>query len=309
MKKNVLFIGSKLAGEINLKYLLRHNRDHAFKAIVTIDDQGDNRTRYTDIKYLADSNNIPLLFAPKSNDLVDIVNRLKPEIVFVNGWYKIIAKDLIEKIDFLAFHFSLLPAYRGNAPLVWQIINGEKTLGITFFKMNSEIDSGDIIDQESFALEQDETIEDALNRAYQAMEIILERSLESIYNKSYQSKPQTNRGVSYCGKRIPSDGLIKWDQDCKIVHNFIRAQASPYPGAYSYDQKGNKVIILKSEIERFSCFGVPGSVVFSSKNFVTVACSKGAIRIYNMEVENLSGQNQINKFKIGSRFVSHSRNM
>ena len=304
----VLFIGSKLAGEINLKYLLFHNKDHGIKAIITVDDQEESRTRFKEIKKLAHSRKIPLFLASTSSELVDIINRFKPEIVFVNGWYKIIPKELICKIDFFAFHFSLLPAYRGNAPLVWQMINGEEILGITLFRMNSDIDSGDIIDQQSFTVDRNATIRNALNQAHQAMEIVLERSLESIYNKSYQVKPQTNSGISYCGKRVPSDGLINWDQDCNIVHNFIRAQVNPYPGAYSYDQKGNKVIMLKSEIEKFPCFGVPGSVIISCKDFLTVACSKGAVRIYDIEIDGLSNANELNRFKIGARFSSHTQN-
>lgn len=140
------------------------------------------------------------------------------------------------------FHGSLLPKYRGRTPHVWAIINGEKQCGITAHLMNAECDDGEIVKQVIVPIEDDDTgaiILDKYNALYPGL---VRQIVSDITNESIKTYKQDVSKATYFGKRTPEDGEINWNWHKERIRNWVRAQANPYPGAFSYIS-GKKIVI------------------------------------------------------------------
>ena len=163
------------------------------------------------------------------------------------------------------------------------------------------MDEGDLVDQRFFSLSIKEDIADALNKADHLTEEILLDFLSNLQFKSLKLSKQSNIGASYCGLRIPEDGKIDWHKSAEEIHNFIRAQGEPYPGAFTFLPDGRKLTLLKSELEGREFFGSPGSIVEILQNSVVIACGKGAIKIKKYSLNNADetfSSSLFNSFKI-----------
>ncbi len=255
------------------------------QAVLCPDDRADSRTEYENFKLLARQYDLPLQLVKSSNATADLIRRYKPDTVLVHGWYRMIPVANFPNTIFLGFHYSPLPRYRGNAPMVWQIINGERLLGVSFFVLSEGMDDGELIDQRHFELESHEDIADAIGKANQLVASMLDDFIPLWQANKVTLRPQEQVGSSYCGMRTPEDGRIDWRAPKETVHNFIRAQARPYPGAFSLLADGRVVRFWKSQIESRQFYGVPGAVVDVATDGVTVACGMGALRILRAELE------------------------
>ena len=142
----------------------------------------------------------------------------------------------------MGIHGSLLPKYRGNAPFVWAMINGEKETGVSLFYFEKGIDEGDIVARKEFPIEENETIKDVLEKARTASVDILLEYLPMIANGTAPKIPQDHSQATIFPKRTPEDGLIDWSWNAKRIKDFIRAQTKPYPGAFTIIN--NKKIVL-----------------------------------------------------------------
>ena len=144
-------------------------------------------------------------------------------------------------------HASLLPNYAGGAPLSWAIINGEKETGITLFRMEDGVDDGDIIAQKSFTIEYEDAIKEVYEKATIASKDILKNVLTNI--KDIKPIPQNKVEIEIYPQRSPKDGKIDLTKSSEEIYNFIRAQSSPYPGAFITTSDGKKLVIEKARIE------------------------------------------------------------
>lgn len=178
----------------------------------------------------------------------DFIN-LKPDFLLAIGWYYMIPSYMLSQVPkgSAGIHASLLPKYRGNAPLVWAMINGEKETGISFFYFEKGVDEGDIIAQEKFAIEENDTIKEILAKTQQASIDILLKNLPLIANNTNAKIPQDHSQATLFPKRSPEDGLIDWNWDAKRIKNFIKAQTKPYPGAFTIIN-GKKITIWDADI-------------------------------------------------------------
>lgn len=282
--RQLLFLGSKEAGLIALRRLLGHFPPGTVPAIVCPEDQADARSAHEGFTTLAQEHGIPLHIVNTVEETTDIIARYVPHTVLVHGWYRMIPVGQFPTIDFLGFHYSPLPRYRGNAPLVWQILNGEVRLGVSFFTLTEGMDDGDLVDQSMFDLLSCEDISDALCKANGQVAAMLDRFAPRWLEGSVVKYPQPTQLPTYCGMRIPEDGRINWQQSAQVVHNFIRAQARPYPGAYTLLANDDVVRIWRSAIDTREFLGVPGSVVEVLSDSIVVACGSGAISISMAEM-------------------------
>jgi methionyl-tRNA formyltransferase len=161
------------------------------------------------------------------------ISRYRPDFCLVVGWYQIIPKEMLDKMSFAGLHASLLPKYRGGAPLVWAIINGEKKTGISFFLFDNKIDNGPIIGQKKVMIKNEDTI----NTLYKKVEKIgielLKECLPKVAEGKAKYVPQDEKKATIYPQRRPEDGLINWGWSTKKIKNFIRAQTKPYPGAFT----------------------------------------------------------------------------
>lgn len=280
--EHFVFLGSKAAGLEVCQRLAARIKNDAFKAIVCPDDTSDERSVLADFKAIGEKYNIPVLVSQNSSHTARILDDLKPTTAIVHGWYQIIPVDQFRNTLFLGFHYSPLPRYRGNAPLVWQIIEGESQLGVSFFELTTGMDEGRLVDQKLFDLGNNETIANALVKANKLALQMLDEFLSYWPESLPQLREQPPLQASYCGMRTPEDGHIDWSLPATRVHDFIRAQAPPYPGAYAFLPDGSQVNLTKSTVETNHWIGVPGAVLKVDTDYVLIACGQGAVRVYEL---------------------------
>ena len=208
---------------------------------------------YDEIYQIGKDNGIPVFVIEKMNEkrTVDILLGWEPELIVVSGWYHIIGAAIrnIPKYGVVGLHPSLLPKYRGGAPLVWQMINGENKAGITLFYMDQGVDSGDIIAQAEEIIEETDTIGTLYEKVGNSGIKLLEKYLPLIaLGKAPRIKQEYLKDEDIWPQRRPEDGLIDWSKSPREIENFVRAQTKPYPGAYTIID-GKKVIIWDCTVE------------------------------------------------------------
>jgi len=299
MINKVCFIGSKNLGIQALKKMHSLSPD-TLSALITVDDSYDSRSVLTEFKKFASKAQIDFFILKSGKMLEPLIEEIMPDLCIVVGWYWILKESLLAKVKHgvLGFHGSLLPKYRGSAPLVWPIINGDSESGITFFYFDNGIDTGDIIDQRIFSIEENNSIADILVKAEKGMLEMLDKNYTLLLSGSATRIKQNHDDATYCSIRKAEDGKIDWNQSPQKIYDFIRAQTHPYPGAFTVLPDKNKLIfwaVKKSTInEKLS----PGEVKIVQEN-VLIGCVNGALQILKTQIEDGSESNPINILKQG----------
>lgn len=165
------------------------------------------------------------------------------------GWYHMVPHMVRDRFTkgVAGIHASLLPRYRGGAPLVWAIINGEAQAGVTLFYFDDGVDSGDIIAQSAFEILRDDTIATVCEKATTAAVELARTHVAKIRMGVAQRIPQDHACASQFPQRRPEDGLIDWNKSAEETRNFIRAQTRPYPGAFTI-VNGKKITIWDADV-------------------------------------------------------------
>lgn len=222
---------------------------------------------------------IEALRALKANLQIVVAFRMLPEIV----WN-------MPPLGTVNLHGSLLPQYRGAAPIHWAVINGEKETGVTTFKLKHEIDTGDILLQKSFPIGEDETTGEIHDRMKEIGASLLVETvkglaagnLEKIDQSSVASR-QSLVALKHAPKIFTGTCQIDWNKSVDKIHNLIRG-LSPFPGALTMlDGKILKVYRSKKEIT--SCNYTPGKIFSDGKTFLKLACTDGYIHILDLQLE------------------------
>jgi folate-dependent phosphoribosylglycinamide formyltransferase PurN len=211
-------LGIRLLGSVNLDGAL----------ILHPDDRGDSRSVWPEFEKIGAR--MVCNRAEADADLRDF----RPDIVFVCGWYWLIAGDVLALAEhgFYGIHNSLLPKYRSGAPLVWAIINGEEEVGSTLFRLAGGIDDGPIAEQIRINLPRTATIADAANEIERRWQIAFPTVWRALCDGTLALRPQEGEPTLFPNRK-PDDGLIDWSWPAARIHDFIRAQSAPYPGAFS----------------------------------------------------------------------------
>ena len=199
---------------------------------------------------LGEKYNIPVFEVNQNiKSYTDLIKNIQPDFILAIGWYYMIPNTIISYANKGAagIQASLLPKGRGNSPLVWSLINGDKNTGITFFYFSDGIDNGDIIAQKEIPIDESETIRTLLDKVELASVDILLENISKIENDLVEKIPQNHDEATYYPKRSPEDGLIIWNQSPEQIMRFIRAQTKPYPGAYTIIEN-KKVTIWDANI-------------------------------------------------------------
>jgi methionyl-tRNA formyltransferase len=148
----------------------------------------------------------------------------------------------------LNMHGSLLPAYRGRAPVHWAIIHGESVTGASLHYMLEKPDAGALVDQESVPILENDTALDVSLKVAAAAEQVLHRVLPGLIDGSAPSRPLDLARGSYFGRRRPEDGRIDWRRGARAVHDLVRAVAPPFPGAFT-DVNGCRLAVLETRLD------------------------------------------------------------
>ena len=219
--------------------------------VVTHQDDPNENVWFGSVAKLCTDQNIPFI-TPNANELVDLIPKLKafaPDYIFSFYYRFMIPAQILAcaKIAALNMHGSLLPKYRGRAPVNWAILHGETETGATLHIMEAKPDAGDIVGQEAVRIEPDETATDVFGKVTRAAVKVIEEVLPSLLQGMVPRKPNELDKGSYFGGRKPSDGQIHWHQTALQIHNLVRAVAPPYPGAFT-DHQGKTMIVARTRL-------------------------------------------------------------
>ncbi|PCI46013.1 MAG: hypothetical protein COB51_08135 [Moraxellaceae bacterium] len=268
----VLFIGSKQLGLriLNELYLLSPNK---LIGVITLNDFRDTRSVFAKFKDFSRQTEIDIHVVESQRASEAQIQALRPDLCIVVGWYWLFSDALLDTVPFgfVGLHNSLLPQYRGGSPLVWAIINNEKEVGCSYFSLSREMDAGDIWAQESVSVDINENISDLLEKLEDRSVNALHECYPRLLDGTMTPVTQDHALATYCAQRRPSDGNIDWNKTALEVHNFIRAQSAPYPGAFTY-YKDHKLTVWKARCFHRPYYGIPGQVVHISKSGVSIIC-------------------------------------
>jgi methionyl-tRNA formyltransferase len=205
---------------------------------------------HRDFHALGDAHAIPVVSVDgRMSTYTDQLAALKPDLIVVVGWYYMIPSALraVATLGCVAIHGSLLPRYRGGAPLVWAMIDGESEAGVTLFHVADGVDDGDIVGQIAFPIAPDDTITDLLGKAEDASVQLIARYIPLFRDSSAPRVPQDHARATVVPQRSPADGQIDWTWDAARIERFIRAQTKPYPGAFTVIS-GKRVHIWSADV-------------------------------------------------------------
>lgn len=278
----IIFMGTPAFARANLVALCES--DHELLAVVTGQDSRSGRgrrMRQTACRVEAESMGIRV-FAPDSlnnSDLARELGELGADL-FVVAAFRILPRALysLPLLGSINIHASLLPKYRGAAPINWAIIRGEKETGLTSFFLRDRVDTGDLILQEKIQIRESDSFDSLHQRFVELTGKFLLRSLEKIENTSEVRQPQDNNQASSAPKIYPTDALIDFDQPAQKVRDFIRGMSTK-PGAFT-NLKGKKLKIHVCEkIERLDATsGEPGSIMLDRKRLI-VWCADAPLEL------------------------------
>ncbi len=203
-------------------------------------------------------------------------------------------------------HGSLLPQYRGAAPINWAVINGEKETGVTTFKMKHEIDTGDILLQEGLPIGEDETAGEVHDRMKETGAKVLIETLKGMAEGSIAEQPQplhlTPPALHHAPKIHTDTCRIRWKNPVDAVHNLIRG-LSPYPGAFT-ELHGKKLKVYHSAKEKKIPSSDPGFYETDGKTFLKFACTNGYLYLLELQLEGKKKMG-ITEFLKGYHFPGH----
>ncbi len=216
-----------------------HNSRHNIVGIVTVPDKPAGRgrkLRASAVKNFAEVNSYPLLQPEKLRDeaFLSQLKAWRPDVIVVVA-FRMLPKSVwsIPTLGTFNVHASLLPEYRGAAPINWALINGDSKTGVTTFYIDEEIDTGNILLQAETEIEPNELLEDLYERLMHMGAKIAVQTLDGIASNSIQPISQKDKGdLRPAPKLTPETGHIDWNKDSVDVHNLIRG-LSPFPGAWT----------------------------------------------------------------------------
>jgi methionyl-tRNA formyltransferase len=176
--------------------------------------------------------------------------RAAPEFLF-SFYYRYMLKGPwlgVPRRGALNLHGSLLPKYRGRAPVHWAIIHGESVTGASLHYMLEKPDAGALVDQEAVPILENDTALDVSLKVAAAAQLVLRRSLPKLLAGTAEARPLNLAQGSYFGRRRPEDGRIDWRQSARQVHDLVRAVAPPFPGAFT-EVNGCRLAVLETRID------------------------------------------------------------
>jgi len=211
----------------------------AVPLVVTHRDDPNERIWFGSVAQLAQSRGIETLVSEDMHPLRERTSVISPEFIFSFYYRRVLPPALLALAKKGAFnmHGSLLPKYRGRAPVNWAVLKGEKETGATLHEMVAKPDAGRIVDQERVPIGPDETAAEVFAKVSDAAETVLKRSLPHLLAGTASLKKQDLSKGSYFGGRRPEDGRIDWSKSALEIHNLVRAVAPPYPGAFTDQMK------------------------------------------------------------------------
>lgn len=288
-----LFLGSR-RGYAVLKKLIEAKAD--IGGILCLVEDPHEDQYHPKVTELAKQQAIPIFYSndTKPAEYKTVLQQIKPDIAFAIGWRYIINEEAyrVPPKGTLILHDSLLPKYRGFAPMNWAIINGEKETGVTLFYIADGVDCGPIIDQASTHIALNDTAQTVDERIITLYEDIIVRNLPALASGQARSTPQDETQATYTCKRTPEDGEINWHSSALQIHNLVRGLTHPFPGAYT-TLRGKKVFIWQTELPQTQetyVGNIRGRVIKKRSGMIEVLTAQGVLLIKRLQFEGEAEQ-------------------
>ena len=263
---------------------------HQVIGVVTQPDKPKGRGKavlMTPVKEKALEFDIPVYQPVKvrAPEFVEVLKELNPDIMVVVAFGQILPKSVLEipKYGCVNVHASLLPRYRGAAPIQWVVIDGEKESGVTTMLMDEGLDTGDMLEKSVVVLDPDETggsLHDKLSKL--GAELIIS-TLEKIENGTVVRTPQTDENTCYARMLKKSMGDIDWSMEASAIERLIRG-LNPWPSAYT-KWNGKTLKIWSAQVLEEEYEGACGEVVYTDKNSLYVKTGKGTLALKELQPE------------------------
>ena len=249
-------------GHACLKLLLERGERVVF--VATHRDAPGESLWYPSVAELARSHGIePLILEnPLDPQAIARLRVAAPDLLLSFYYRRVLPEAMLSAPRLGAFnmHGSLLPKFRGRAPVNWAVLKGETSTGATLHAMTPRADAGPIVDQEAVPIGPDDTAFDVQLRVTAAAVVILARKIEELKAGKAKQTPQDESAATRFGKRRPEDGRIDWSRPAKQVHDLVRAVTHPYPGAFT-DLFGGRTFVWRSRLPGLAAHDTfPGQV-------------------------------------------------
>ena len=263
-------------------------RDEAVVAVVTHPDDPAEGDWFESVAELARIHQIPCL-APAAPNLPGVVATLRglaPDLI-VSVWYRrLLGPELLAlpRVAALNLHGSLLPAYRGRAPLNWVLVNGERRTGVTLHHMTVQADAGDVVAQRPIDIEPDDTAVTLYTRMVKVGVDLLLESYPAVLAGTAPRTPQDHAHATVVPRRRPEDGRVDWGWPATRIGDMIRAVTHPYPGAFVGDGPGRLWLWAGSPVPHASSGAVPGTLIdIVPSRGITIMTGAGVVLITRVQ--------------------------
>jgi methionyl-tRNA formyltransferase len=290
-KPRIVFMGTPAFAVASLSALLQAKMNVV--GVVTAPDKPAGRgmqLQQSAVKQFALAHDLPILQPEKlkSSEFFEALKQWAPELQVVVA-FRMLPEQIwsFPPMGTLNVHGSLLPQYRGAAPINWAIINGEKETGVTTFQLQHAIDTGAILLQDRIPIAPNNTAGEIHDTMMEVGAQLLVKTLHGLFNNSIQAVPQDqvmgNEGLQHAPKIFTKDCEIDWEKPCASIHNLIRGLA-PFPGAITKID-GKIVKLFLTQMIEGPPTEVPGTFVTDGKTYAKIACKDGYIGLSDIQWE------------------------
>ena len=288
----IIFMGT---AELSCASLEKLSGDKNFQvvAVVTQPDKLTGRVSqkqpFSRVKMLAQKLNLPILQPLKARDekFIAELRELKPDLMVVVAYGQILPQAMLDLPPHgcLNVHTSLLPKYRGAAPIQWAIADGNAETGVTIMKMDAGLDTGPILAMRRTPILPTDDSQILHDRLAQLGAELLAETIPGYVAGQIQPQPQPAEGSTYAAKIKKEDAHIDWNLSAETIWNRLRA-FTPWPGAFTFLQAEPKPQLLKIwKAEVVERIGTPGEILSADKTGIVVGCGQGALKILELQRE------------------------
>ncbi len=280
-KPRILFFGYSEVGYTCLDLLIA--RGDNVVGLITHEDHPDEKIWFKTPAIAASEHGIPV-FTPESvntPEWLEKIAAMKPDLILSVYYRHMIGQRILDIPPLGAFnlHGSLLPKYRGRAPINWAVLYGESRIGMTLHRMVKRADAGAVVDQEGVEISAQDTAEQAFRKVMPCARTVLARQIDALLAGTATETPQDEAAATYFGGRKPEDGRIDWTRSSVEIFNLIRAVTDPYPGAFTESRSGRLMVWwAEPAADRF---GKAGEIL--SIDPLIVATGDGALHLTRTE--------------------------
>ena len=274
------------------------NQGVAVELVVTHEDDPHENRWYGSLAEFAAQQSLPCVTPPNVDERLSArVATLAPDFIFSFYYRHMIPMPLLRhaRRGALNMHGSLLPRFRGRAPVNWAIVRGATETGATLHYMVEKADAGDIVDQAAVPIGENDTAVDVFYKVADAAELILARSVPLLIAGSAARRPQDLSKGEYCGRRRPEDGRIDWSRPAREIYNLVRAVAPPFPGAFAF-VNGERWLVARTRVlPRISAASDASLKLRAENGACVVTCADGE-RLCLLEAANDHGPIDLSVF-------------